>query len=105
MTHMFKKGFRFNPPTSNILCPLPPSPGLRAPAAAGGGASGGRGRSGGGGTGPERVPAGEAHAGPQPDHGGTAEVPPVPNRRQAVGRLRLRLEPGRGGEYCSPRPS
>uniref|UniRef100_A0A8C4ZB91 Origin recognition complex subunit 4 n=1 Tax=Gadus morhua TaxID=8049 RepID=A0A8C4ZB91_GADMO len=70
--------------------------GLRAPAAAGGGASRGRG-GGGGGAGPARVPTGEAHAGPQPDHGGAAEVPPVPHRCQAVGRLRLRLGPEEGG--------
>ena len=101
-----KKGSGSVPQPVTFPAPWPPAPGLRAPAAAGGGASGGRGGSGGG-AGPARVPAGEAHAGPQPDHGGAAEVPPVPHRRQAVGRLRLRLGPekeevGEGGEeYCT----
>lgn len=35
----------------------------------------------------EGVPAHEAHAGPQSDHGGAAEVPTMPHRRQAVGHV------------------
>lgn len=41
---------------------------------------------------PEGVPAHEAHAGPQPDHGCPAEVPTVPHWRQAVGHVGIWVE-------------
>lgn len=64
-----------------------PSPGLRAPAAAGADPAAQqllRQDS-------EGIPADEAHAGPESDHGGPAEVPTMPHGRQAVGHVGVRL--------------
>lgn len=71
-----------------LTVPFPcPSSGLRASAAAGADPSGRRLL----GQNPEGVPAHETHAGPQPDHGGPAEVPTMPHGRQAVGHVGVRL--------------
>lgn len=63
------------------------SSGLRAPGAAGADPAGRQRFD----QNSEGVPAHEAHARPQSDHGGPAEVPTMPHWRQAVGHVSVRL--------------